>query len=211
MPIINCPDCNKEISDAAPFCPNCARPNSKATSEKRPVSILLGIGILVMPIIFSWFTLRKGYSALSKVISFTWLVIFTAIISSSDKSRTITSTSSAPSRAEVKESSEKIMQVKIDKILSDYKNNQVAADNKYKGNLVQVTGIVDDVKKDIMSNPYVTLGTGQQFELPQVQAFFTDSMNNQLAQLNKGSKITVVCKVDGLMIMNVLVKDCLIK
>ena len=28
MPIINCPDCDKEISDAATACPNCGRPNA---------------------------------------------------------------------------------------------------------------------------------------------------------------------------------------
>jgi hypothetical protein len=26
MPLINCPDCNKEVSDLAAACPNCARP-----------------------------------------------------------------------------------------------------------------------------------------------------------------------------------------
>ena len=41
----------------------------------RKVSILLGLGILFFPIIFSWFTLKKGYSNLSKIISFSWLII----------------------------------------------------------------------------------------------------------------------------------------
>ena len=27
MALINCPDCNKEISDLAPACPHCGRPN----------------------------------------------------------------------------------------------------------------------------------------------------------------------------------------
>ena len=61
-----------------------------------------------------------------------------------------------------------------------------------------------------MDNLYVTLGTGAQFQIPEIQAFFDDSMNNQLGQLRKGSKLTVVCRVDGLM-MNVLAKDCVIK
>lgn len=41
----------------------------------RKVSILLGIGIFIMPYIFSWFTLRKGYSNLARIISFSWLII----------------------------------------------------------------------------------------------------------------------------------------
>ena len=45
----------------------------------RKVSILLGIGIFIMPYIFSWFTLREGYSKLAKIISFTWLAVLLAM------------------------------------------------------------------------------------------------------------------------------------
>lgn len=41
----------------------------------RKVSLLLGIGIFLLPIIFSWFTLRKGYSVLARVISLGWLAV----------------------------------------------------------------------------------------------------------------------------------------
>ena len=102
------------------------------------------------------------------------------------------------------------MQVEIRQILSAYEGNEVAADNRYKGNQVQVTGIVGDIKKDIMDNLYVTLGTGKEFEIPQIQAFFDDSMNSQLGSLKKGQRLTVVCTIKGLM-MNVLGEDCIIK
>ncbi|WP_201526111.1 MULTISPECIES: DUF4236 domain-containing protein [Psychrobacter] len=42
---------------------------------QRRVSILLGIGILLVPIIFAWFTLRQGYSTVSRAISMVWMVI----------------------------------------------------------------------------------------------------------------------------------------
>lgn len=45
----------------------------------RKVSILLGIGIFIMPYIFSWFTLREGYSKLAKIMSFTWLAVLLAM------------------------------------------------------------------------------------------------------------------------------------
>lgn len=44
-------------------------------SEQRKVSTLLGLGILLFPAIFAWFTLRKGHSGLSKVIAFGWLIV----------------------------------------------------------------------------------------------------------------------------------------
>lgn len=41
---------------------------------ERKVSILLGIGIFMMPYIFAWFTLREGYSKSARYISFGWLL-----------------------------------------------------------------------------------------------------------------------------------------
>jgi predicted amidophosphoribosyltransferase len=37
MPLIQCPDCKKEISDQAPVCPNCGRPFSqpRISAKKR--------------------------------------------------------------------------------------------------------------------------------------------------------------------------------
>lgn len=40
---------------------------------QRKVSFLLGLGIFLMPYIFSWFTLRRGHSSTSKIIAFSWL------------------------------------------------------------------------------------------------------------------------------------------
>jgi hypothetical protein len=208
MPMINCPDCSKEMSDSAPACPNCGKPNANAPVPVRPVGILLGIGIFLIPLIFSWLTLRKGHTTKAKVISFAWLIFSLAIIGAQDG--TNNSGSSSRSALPAKAAPEQVVQVNIRTILAAYENNEVGADNQYKGKLIEVTGIVGDIKKDIMDNLYVTLGTGAQFEIPQIQAFFDDSMNNQLGQLRKRQQLTVVCRVNGLM-MNVLAKDCVIK
>lgn len=40
----------------------------------RKVGILLGLGILFMPYIFSWFTLRQGYSKLVRSVSIGWMI-----------------------------------------------------------------------------------------------------------------------------------------
>ncbi|WP_417509595.1 hypothetical protein [Methylophaga sp.] len=58
--------------------------SGKVVDEKRAVSIYLGLGIFFIPIIFSWFTLRRGYSSLAQVVSFSWLVILFGIIGAKD-------------------------------------------------------------------------------------------------------------------------------
>lgn len=72
MPIVVCADCNKEMSDAAPACPHCARPNAGVNSG-RSVGFGLGAGIFLLPLVFSWFTLRKGHTPRARGISFAWL------------------------------------------------------------------------------------------------------------------------------------------
>jgi hypothetical protein len=221
MAITQCPDCSKDVSDAAPACPHCGRPSPTATSPRqpiagsetrpKPVGILLGLGILFLPFIFAWATLSKGRSLRAKIIAFGWLAFCVWAIATSDKPRSTDQGASnyAPPVTATPKAVE-ARYVDIAQLIADYKGNEVAADNKYKGKMVQVTGIVGDIKKDFTDNLYVTLGTGSRSEFRSVQAFFDDSMNGQLSELSKGQTLTVVCRVQGLM-MNVLAKDCVIK
>ena len=131
------------------------------------------------------------------------MFVFAAIFGNNNRHQAATSTSASTEPAVL----ELATDVKIRQILSDYKGNEVKADNTYKGKLIRVTGVVGEIKKDITNSLYVTIGTGADFEIPVIQAFFDDTKNNQLANLHKGQNITVTCRVDGLM-MNVLAKDC---
>ncbi|MBZ4423395.1 OB-fold putative lipoprotein [Myxococcus sp. RHSTA-1-4] len=97
--------------------------------------------------------------------------------------------------------------VEISTLLSEYRDNEVRADSSFKGTWVQTSGYVDDVKRDFLNSIYVTLGTGQALEVPQVQCFFADSEAKKAATLTRGARVTVRGRVDGLM-MNVLVKRC---
>gem|GEM_PF-3877488 len=65
MAMLISPDCNNRKSDAEPYCPNCG----SLKAGKRKAGCLLGIGILILPFIFAWFTLRKDYPIKLKIIS----------------------------------------------------------------------------------------------------------------------------------------------
>ena len=97
--------------------------------------------------------------------------------------------------------------VPLKELLSEYKDNEVRADSKFKGKSIETTGKVGDVKKGILGDTYVTVGTGKAFEIPMVQCFFGKDQTQKATSLSKGNKVTVRGRVDGLM-MNVLVKDC---
>lgn len=58
--------------------------NTNATTEaprpKKVVGFLLGVGIVVLPLIFTWALLRKGHSTFARIVSFSWLAITIAVI-----------------------------------------------------------------------------------------------------------------------------------
>lgn len=94
-------------------------------------------------------------------------------------------------------------------LVNDYKSNEVAADEHYKGKVLEVSGIIRSIGKDIMDTMYVSLEGGGEFEMRGVQCYFADSERNKLATLSKGRWITIKGRCDGLM-MNVLLKECVI-
>lgn len=103
---------------------------------------------------------------------------------------------------------EEIIKITAVQLVSDYKANQVSADNKYKGKLAEISGTINTIGKDILDVPYVTL-VGDDF-LSSVQCYFDKSEQGQLASLVKDTKLTVRCKINGQSIGNVMAKECVI-
>lgn len=99
--------------------------------------------------------------------------------------------------------------VALSTLLSDYKDNEVRADEIYKDTFITTTGKVGDVKKSFADSMYITVGTGKAFEIPSVQCSLTDDNKSKAASLSKGDTVTVKGKVSGLM-MNVQIEDCMI-
>lgn len=88
-------------------------------------------------------------------------------------------------------------------LTQSYIDNEVRADENFKGKKFYVEGTISDIKKDIMDNIYVTLEGSEMFR--EVQCFFDDKAI--ASQLEKGMRVTFFGKCDGLM-MNVLMMNC---
>jgi K+ transporter len=88
-------------------------------------------------------------------------------------------------------------------LTQNYIDNEVRADENFKDKEFYVEGTVNDIKKDIMDDIYVTLNGSEMFR--EVQCYFDDK--NTASQLEKGMRVTFHGKCDGLM-MNVLMKNC---
>jgi hypothetical protein len=92
-------------------------------------------------------------------------------------------------------------------LLREYKENELAADQRYKGTVITTTGMVDSIKKDILGDPFITLQTQRGFQIPALQCSLSKSAVNQATRLSPGDSVTIIGRVSGLM-MNVQVRDC---
>ena len=92
------------------------------------------------------------------------------------------------------------------KLYKEYNANEIAADEKYKGKIIEVTGVIRDIGNDIMDNAYITLVGNEYFG--DIQCYFNEK--SVVASLSKGKRITVMGSCSGLM-MNVHLNDCIIK
>lgn len=180
MALTKCKQCGGDMASNAAACPKCGAPPPRGLSFGK--LLMFGVGGFMALCFFG--TCVSGIGAAAR-----------------KGGGTASAAPSAPRPAATATS------VEIRKLLAEYSDNEIRADSAFKGQLIQTTGVVDDVKKDIMDSIYVTLGTGRQFEIPQVQCFFDDVHAKKAAALSKGARVTVRGRVDGLM-MNVLVKDC---
>lgn len=224
MALVECYECSKQMSDIASACPGCGAPHPRPSRQapqaqgswqgdmlprstpaapQRRVGFLLGLGIFLLPFIFAWFLLRSGHSTLSRIIGFGWMVFFlytyTAKESHTTSSSSYTSSSSIP-----KPSAEDFRAVEIavldtytaPQIASAYSRNTVAADQMFKGKEFKVSGTISSINTDFRGKPYVTLRGGvNQFMEPQFK--FREGQESEIARLQPGSKISLICTGRG--------------
>jgi hypothetical protein len=89
-----------------------------------------------------------------------------------------------------------------------YEVNEVSADGHFKGIVLDVTGVVDKIGKDILDNPYVILkSSNDSFRARDVQAVFDKKDEAALSRLMPGQTVTVRGRNNGLM-MNVILSGC---
>lgn len=103
--------------------------------------------------------------------------------------------------------SKEAIKVTAMKLISDYEANEVNADAKYKGNIVEVSGIVGAIGKDILDTPYITLKNVNEFAITDVQCMFSKENEPELSQVSKNQQITLRGEVSG-KLGNVIVNNC---
>jgi len=137
------------------------------------------------------------------------VIIIVAIAGSGDSTKNLNETGGnqeGQSAAENTKTQEVIKTTGLE-ISEAYKANEVAADAKYKGKLVEISGTVDTIGKDILNTPYISLEGYKYAILDKVQCMFAKSDESKLIDISKGQQITLKGKVSG-KLGNIVVNDC---
>jgi hypothetical protein len=105
--------------------------------------------------------------------------------------------------------SEPAIAIDASTLWAEYDANEVAADNRYKGRQLDVSGVVQSIDKDLFDNIVIHLRTQNQFE--HVSATMKAEGASQAAQLRKRQQVEVVCKGHGRIMGSPMLSDCMFK
>lgn len=139
---------------------------------------------------------------LALIVLFVLALIFG---SGDDKS---TSTTSSTSNQSTEETQETTIAVTAREIFSAYESNEVAADQKYKGKLLEITGKVAGIDSGFNDNAIVNLATSNEFM--NLQASGDDSFTEKAASLTKGQEVKMICRGEGEVAGFPMVGECVI-
>ena len=209
-----CDECGKPIDVSAHFCPCCGSENRRApvvkhsrVSASAPPPVTSGDAPVGAP---------PSAAARSHPGRLLLLLLGAAIIcgliiaavstnSDSQQSSSPAVPGAGPQQSSGTSAQEPVIRVMASQIVAEYAANEVAADARYKGKIICVSGTIGRIGKDILDRPYVILDGGEG-EFRSVQASFEDKDLAQLAQLSKGQQVSIEGTCDGLSI-NVVLKN----
>lgn len=99
----------------------------------------------------------------------------------------------------------RVIKITASQLYSEYEENEIAADTAYKKQILEVSGTLGTIAKDVLDSPYVTLKTGN--IIGSIQCYLKETEVSKAASLKSGTNITVRGEGGG-KLGNVLVRKC---
>lgn len=102
----------------------------------------------------------------------------------------------------------KAIAVEAGAIIKEFEDNELAADSKYDGKTVKVTGVVDKVDTDFLDDDKYILRIGDGGDFVFLTVNCNDMATDELATVAKGDKVTVIGDFDDGGDLGVEVNSC---
>jgi lysyl-tRNA synthetase class II len=178
----------------------------------RPTTrVILSIVFLIFFIII----LPKGNSDKQVVSSTEINTSSSESTSQAEKLSTTTQSQKAeePVTTDTQETTQQKPEYEIEVLAKDlskaFNDNEIKANNDYKGKLAKITGQIKDIG-EMFGQTYIVLSNEDESlsNFVDIQCFFKEKDEiNKIAQKNKGDKVTIIGKIDGKS-LNVSVQNC---
>jgi len=206
VPLIKCPKCNSINPPSTKYCGRCGQPLTQEAAdqmsrEKTPLSpkknngcatafiVIFGvlgiiiIGCIIIISISSYLDKNSGTSSTAGAR------VTTAAVTVKTPKPTIIQTPA--------ETSTIIIDINIEDLLAAYEENEIAAQKKYDGKVLRVTGVVVNIGENVLNEVYVTLGDGSDEWNTLYCTFKSETEINKVATLKKGDELTVVGTIEN--------------
>lgn len=142
----------------------------------------------------------------SPIIYFIGLAVLAGAAVSGDAYKDYKARAEAANAAKTEQAAPAADAIKITarELFKAYDANEVAADSKFKGKPIEITGVVESISSDIANEPVVQLSGGEMFQMVHANGLDTATA----AGLSKGQEITLACTGAGEVIGMPSLSDC---
>lgn len=109
------------------------------------------------------------------------------------------------------ETTEAPIEITAAQLIKAYEDNEINANNKFKGKILHLTGYVDDISQSdglFSESFYVYLDNGEKNSYDYVMCSLSESGAEKAAKLKKGDKITIEGECDGISVTSVYLSNC---
>ena len=161
-------------------CPECF------TKQSLPTGVIIGITICCF------------------VIAICFGVLIGIIASNEGTPQVDSSKPTVESKEEIK-----YIEISASDLYAAFEENEIAADEKFKGKLIKITGIVNDINsKDTFSSANILLDVDDSTIFGCVQCNFNSTNEKALVSVEKGQSVTITGTCGGLSLYNIIVNAC---
>ena len=99
--------------------------------------------------------------------------------------------------------------ISAETLIKDYRENEVSADDKYKNKIIEVTGVVSQVKKESLTRIIVILQKPKTYW--GVRCQLNKEYKDEAGELRTGDEITIIGKCAGIKYRSPYLRNCIIK
>lgn len=101
--------------------------------------------------------------------------------------------------------------VTASELVKAYKDNEVAANEKYKGKMLLVSGSIDSIDAGMGDEPVIMLKSSGDYGMNNPHAELADSDVKKAGTLKKGQAIKLLCKGNSEIAGSPMLADCVIQ